>query len=90
MVANLRFSLDEFAVATQMLRGVPYICGKKQGAVYRNAWLRARADLKQLRIRMEKVHADPFAAGSWTRDWLAGWSRQMERCLQFGKVEERD
>jgi hypothetical protein len=90
MVQNLRFSLDEFSVAAQMLRGVPYIRGEKRGATHRNAWLRARANLKQLCTRMEKIHADPFAAGQWTKDWLACWSRQMEGCLQFGKVEERD
>lgn len=90
MVKTLRFSLRGFSLAAAMLEGVPYIRGESRTPSARKAWLRARAELAQLKPEVQALNADPFAAGTWSRDWLAGWSVQMERCLQYGKVDERD
>ena len=90
MIHNLRFSLREFSVAAAMLKGVPYIRGQVTTPSARKAWMQARTELAELKEGVRALHADPFAAGTWSRDWLTTWSAQMERCLQYGMVDERD
>ena len=90
MITNMRFSLREFKLAAAMLEGVPYIRGENCTLSAKNAWLEARAELARLKADLQAVDADPYAAGLWSRSWLAGWSAQMGRCLQFGRVDERD
>ena len=89
IVRNMGFSLRQFSLAAAMLDGVPYIRGAIRTPSAKAAWLRARAELVQLKPEVQAWNADPCARGIWSRGWLAGWSTQMDRCLQFGKVDER-
>jgi hypothetical protein len=90
LIQNLRFSLGNFSLTVHMLKGVPYIRGERKQPPFREAWKKARAELKTLRAEVEKIHSNPYAAGVWSSAFLTGWSVQMERCLQFGQVTERD
>jgi hypothetical protein len=90
MIHNLRFSLRQITLAAAMLEGVPYLRGENRTPSGRKAWLRAREELIRLKPEVQAMDADPFTAGQWSRSWLSSWSAQSGRCLQFGKVKERD
>ena len=74
IVRNMGFSLRQFSLAAAMLDGVPYIRGAIQRRRPRPRWLRARAELVQLKPEVQGMECRSVCPWHLVARRLAGWS----------------